>query len=326
MSSNTIVRLFVATQTDDGHPLLFGVSGAEDTWSVDEFEAVRSDLLTVLNFGANEPFGVAQSALTGFSRRHDKIVAAARAGERPEEPSFRELQVFLYAFLTAMRSFLEQADGILKREFGADSVQREAFKTSRSNEFDRNPAYRFLDQLRNHVQHRSVPLAPTLGRSTLMTTDAGEEHIEHKLRVSCSRQQLLAGGRFKPIVAEWLREQSAQFEIGPLLFSCMNSLRNIRIVYDCQRAPLAVAAAERLEPLLALFEGHPGHPGYARITNPAESAHPIDFTEIPIDRFQLMLTSARLALDAESRGSSEALLIDAPEYHPTSISFGPGNP
>jgi len=326
MSGNTIVRLFVATQTDDGHPLLFGVSGADDTWSAEEFEAVRSDLLTVLNFGANEPFGVVQSALTGFSRRHDEIVAAARAGERPEESSFRELQVFLYSFLTAMRSFLDQTDRRLKREFGANSVQREALKTSTSNEFDRSPAYRFLYHLRNHVQHHSVPLGPALGRSTLVTTEAGEEYVEHQLRVSCSREQLLEDGRFKPIVAEWLSEQDTQFEISPLLLSCMDSLRNIRIDYDRQRAPLAVAAAKRLEPPWVLFEGHSGQPGYARFLNTGESAEPIDFTEIPIDRYQLMLASARLTLDAESRGSSEALLIDAPEYHPTSISFGPDNP
>jgi len=326
MSGNAIVRLFVATRTDDGHPFLFGVSGAADTWSAEEFEAVQSDLLTVLNFGANEPFSVAQSALTGFSRRHDEIVATARAGERPGESSFRELKVFLYAFLTAMRSFLDQADRRLKREFGANSVQREALKTRTSNEFDGSPAYRFLYHLRNHVQHHSVPLGPALGRSTLVTTDAGEERVEHQLRVSCSREQLLADGRFKPIVATWLSEQDAQFEIAPLLLSCMNSLRSIRIEYDRQRAPLAVAAAERLEPLLALFEGHSGQPGYARIMNPGEGAQPIDFTGIPIDRYQVMLTSARLALDAESRGSSEALLIDAPEYHPTSISFGPDNP
>jgi len=41
MSGMTIVRLFVATRTDDGCPLLFGVSGADDTWSAEEFEATE---------------------------------------------------------------------------------------------------------------------------------------------------------------------------------------------------------------------------------------------------------------------------------------------
>jgi hypothetical protein len=325
MSGMTIVRLFVATRTDDGYPLLFGVSGADDTWSAEEFEAVRTDLLTVLNFGANEPFGVVQSALTGFSRRHDEIVAAGRAGERPDESSFRELQVFLYAFLTGMRSFLDQADRTLKRQFGENSVQRNALKARTKVEYDGSPAYRFVYDLRNHVQHHSVPLGPTLGRSTLVTTEGGEEQVEHQLRITCSREQLLADGRFKPIVTAWLSQQDAQFEIAPFLMSCMDCLRNIRIEYDRQRAPLALAAAERLAPLWALFEGHPGQPGYARITNTGDAQH-IDFTGIPSDRYQLMLASARLALDAESRGSSEALLIDAAEYHPTSIRLGPGNP
>ena len=74
MSGMTIVRPFVATRTDDGHPLLFGVGGDKGAWSVEEFEAVQTDLLTVLNFGANEPFGVVQSALTGFSREHDQEI------------------------------------------------------------------------------------------------------------------------------------------------------------------------------------------------------------------------------------------------------------
>jgi hypothetical protein len=326
VSDMTIVRLFVATRTDNGYPLLFGVGNTDDTWSVEEFEAVRSDLLTVLNFGVNEPFGVVQSAITSFSHRHDEIVAEARAGERPDESSFRELQVFLYAFLTAMRSFLDQADRKLKRQFGVDSTQRKALKTRTSKEYDGSPAYRFVYDLRNHVQHHSVPLGSPVGRSTLVTTESGEELVEHQLRVCCSREQLLADGRFKPIVTEWLSKQDAQFEIAPLLTSCMDCLRNIRVEYDRQRAPLAVAAAERLEPLLTLFESQPGQPGYARIMNPGDDAQHIDFTEIPIRRYRLMLTSARLALDAESRGSSEAVLIDAPEYHPTSITLGPANP
>ena len=325
MGGMTIVRLFVATRTDDGHPLLFGVGGDEDTWSAEEFEAVQTDLLTVLNFGANEPFGVVQSALTGFSRRHDEIVGVARAGERPDESSFRELQVFLYAFLTAMRSFLDQADRKLKQQFVADSRQRETLKARTKIEYDENPAYRFVYDLRNHVQHHSVPLGPTVGHSTLVANEDGGEQVEHQLKVTCSREQLLADGQFKPIVTEWLNKQDAQFEIAPLLTSCMDSLRNIRIEYDLQRAPLAVTAAERLEPLLALFEGHPGQPGYARIMNTGDAQH-IDFTEIPIGRYQLMLASARLALDAESRGSSEALLIDAPDHHPTSISFSTDDP
>jgi hypothetical protein len=322
MTSNTIVRLFVSTETDDGDPLLFGAGGAEDTWSDEEFEAVRSDLLTVLNFGANEPFGVVQSALTGFSRTHDEIVTAAEAGERSHYSCFRELQVFLYAFLTAMRSFLDQADRQLKRQFGTNSSQREALKRSTATEYDRSPPYRFLYHLRNHVQHHSVPLGPTVARSTLAMTEAGDEHVEHRLRICCSREQLLADGQFKSIVAQWLEEQDAQFEIAPLLVSCMGSLRSIRTVYDRQRAPSAMAAAERLELLFALFEGLPGQPGFARVKETGGNAQPMDFTGIPIDRYQLMLTSARLALDAESRGSTEALLIDAPEYHPTSFSFG----
>ena len=232
MSDMTIVRLFAATRTDDGYPLLFGVGGDEDTWSVEEFEAVQTDLSTVLNFGANEPFGVAQFALTGFCRRHDEIVAAARAGERPDESSFRELQVFLYAFLTAMRSFLDQADRKLKQQFGENSVQREALKTHAKVEYDGSSAYRFVYDLRNHVQHHSVPLGPSLGRSTLVTTEDGENQVEHQLRITCSRERLLADRRFKPIVTEWLSKQDAQFEIVPLLMSCMDSLRNIRIEYD----------------------------------------------------------------------------------------------
>jgi hypothetical protein len=306
--------------------LLFGVGGDKGTWSVEEFETVQTDLLTVLNFGANEPFGVVQSALTGFSRKHDEIVEAARAGEHPDDSSFRQLQVYLYAFLTAMRSFLDQADRKLKQQFGADSRQRETLKAQTKIEYDGSPAYRFIYGLRNHVQHHSVPLGPTLGRSTLVTTNTGEEQVEHQLRVTCSREQLLTDGHFKPIVTEWLTKQDPQFEIAPLLTSCMNCLRNTRIEYDRQRAPAAVAAAERLKPTLALFEGHPGQPGYARITGTGDSKRLIDFTEIPIERYQLMLTSARLAIEADSRHSSEALLIDAPEYRPTSISLSPDKP
>ena len=323
MEEQTRVRLLVMTQTDDGRPLLLGVSGENGSWPAEDFAEVEKDLVLVLNFGSNEPFSVLQAALSGFLERTEELHQAVGAGERPGGSAYREVQVHLYAFLTAMRSFLDQSDRRLKREFGADSGQRMAFKSATSREFDANAAYRFLYHLRNHVQHHSVPLGPAAGTSTIVASGIDEESVEHAFSVGCDRDQLLSEGRFPQMVTRWLKEQDKRFEIAPLLSSCMNSLRDIRTDFDRQRAPAVLAAAERLEAVLALFEGHVGEPGYGHIDASGTDPQLLDFISIPMERYSLMVASARMAADAASVESGEFLLVDAPEYQPVMLSFGP---
>src|SRR3990170_6708014 len=323
MENQGRVRLFVKTQTDDGQPLLLGVCGENGDWSAEEFAVVEKDLALVLNFGSNEPFSVLQAAFKGFLGRTEKLEQAVRTGERPEGSAYGAVQVYLYAFLTAMRSFLDQSDRRVKREFGADSEQRKAFKSATSREFDAHAAYRFLYHLRNHVQHHSVPLGPAAGTSTLVASGTDRESVEHAFSVSCDRDLLLSEGRFPQIVTHWLKQQDEQFEITPLLRSCMKSLRDIRADLDRQRAPVVLAAAERLEAVLSLFEGQVGEPGYGHIDTPGADPQLLDFISIPMERYSLMIASARMAVDKISMESGEFLLIDAPEYQRLRLTFAP---
>lgn len=119
------VRLYVLTAADDGRPLLYGIPGANASWSREEFGPIESDLRLVLDFGCNEPFSL-------FNASSHRFLADAAAiskklvpdGRPPASSPFTALHVQLIAVLTAMRAFLDHADRRLKAEFGARSAER----------------------------------------------------------------------------------------------------------------------------------------------------------------------------------------------------------
>lgn len=92
---------------------------------------------------------------------------------------------------------------------------------------------------------------------------------------------------------------------------------------DRQRAPAVLAAAERLAPVPAAFEGQVGEPGYGHIEDAGAGSRLVDFLAIPMERYSVMVASARMAVDAASIESGEFLLVDAPEYQPVRLSLGP---
>lgn len=63
-------------------------------------------------------------------------------------------------WLTAMRLFLDHEETELKRRFGKQSAEVDAFTAATAKAFDaEEPGYRFATKFRNYVQHCGVPLS-----------------------------------------------------------------------------------------------------------------------------------------------------------------------
>src|SRR5262245_58290155 len=119
--------------------------------------------------------------------------------------SWSELQTDKHAInrrlvnlLTTCRLYIDQIPHNMNLIYDKDSLQSNDTKKQMSVEFDSNIEYQIMEQLRNHVQHRDIPIYGITKNRWLegyKTNDSKWKYcIEPKLVVSSIRD----GGCFKP--------------------------------------------------------------------------------------------------------------------------------
>lgn len=59
--------------------------------------------------------------------------------------------------LSSIRGYIDTFAHTLSESYGKDSEIYESFKTEKSKAYDNSKSYRFIEMLRNYVQHRGVP-------------------------------------------------------------------------------------------------------------------------------------------------------------------------
>lgn len=281
-------------------------AGGDECWSEEEFAAFAEDIDCVVNFMANEPLMIANTA--GGRMLVQIESAAERAAEGPgADIDLIDILINFYAFLTSMRSFVDQADRTLLHQFGKDSQEREAFKSFLGRLYDSSAPYRFLYGLRNYTQHRSVPLQRQLAASMeLIEAGTPNERVEAVFDVCCDREALLEDRTWKPIVSDWLKGQPRFFPIKPIIAAGLELLRVIAIDFHALRAPSIMAAHGRLRPFWEAFRRPPaglsrqvtGEPGYMVLNaNPDRVGTVVEFNEIPRLRYEQMTAAAARLLD-----------------------------
>ena len=79
---------------------------------------------------------------------------------------------------------------------GETAATNMAVKALTAAQYDSNVDYRFMEQLRNYVQHAGMPIhVVTTGGSWI--GEGNDQRREHSLQYHASKQRLLANGRFK---------------------------------------------------------------------------------------------------------------------------------
>jgi hypothetical protein len=161
--------------------------------SADQLEAIRNDIVEALESG--------------------QLVILPRAAD--------ELSAALVGWTTLMRLFLEHADRDLRKRFGDQSEQYEAFKASQSAAFDGYFGYRFAVRFRNYIEHREMP---PLEVGLQPGPDKAAKKIATHLIVALNRDRLLESDRWGSITTE-LRTQPEHIELEPLITQAMSGLR-----------------------------------------------------------------------------------------------------
>lgn len=115
--------------------------------------------------------------------------------------------------LTAFRLYLDQTDYALSKTFGNPSPELEAIKKFKNSLYDTYFGYRFLEALRNHVQHCGLPVRIIRYSSESVETKKGEQ-IQFSIIPQASLDDLSANQDFKKSI---LNEIKSRGDIGDII-------------------------------------------------------------------------------------------------------------
>ena len=128
--------------------------------------------------------------------------------------------------LTSLRLYIDQTDHGLSELFGNPSTELESIKIFRSKLYDQNLGYRFLEALRNHVQHCGLPIHIISYNQALVEQPKGANLSQVTVAPKINIEELAANGGFKKTVLAELRKLGIkQLDARPFTreyISCLN--------------------------------------------------------------------------------------------------------
>lgn len=148
------------------------------------------------------------------------------------------LNIRLINLLTAVRLYVDQLNHKV-RECVPDEINaKERVKKFLSNEYDNNLEYRFMEALRNYVQHRGIPVHLIRGKGTWIALD-GAGLLEYNFELYSQRSHLEDDGEFKKIV---LKELEDDIDLKAMTRGYIESISNIHdLIRDLISEPVRKA-------------------------------------------------------------------------------------
>jgi len=116
------------------------------------------------------------------------------------------LNARLVNLLSAARLYLDQLPQDAKHCLPDGVDVKSLIQKQCSSEYDNHFEYRFMEALRNHVQHRGIPVHLTEYHSEWKSTDV-DPYIEFSVRISASRTDLEKAGKFTKKILDEMGEQ-----------------------------------------------------------------------------------------------------------------------
>jgi len=102
--------------------------------------------------------------------------------------------------LTAFRLYVDQTDYEISNVFGSKSNELEHIKKFKNSLYDKHFGYRFLEELRNHVQHCALPVQMITYREVL--EHEKNNHVRYSIVPRMTLDDFEGLGRFKPRILE----------------------------------------------------------------------------------------------------------------------------
>jgi hypothetical protein len=118
----------------------------------------------------------------------------------------------LVNFLTACRLYLDQTDHGISALFGNPSSELAAIKAFKSKLYDDNWGYRFMEALRNHVQHAGLPVN-TICNSCSRSSGKGQDFAEYCVIPKAQIRSLRENPEFKMAVLDELPGDQKEIDL-----------------------------------------------------------------------------------------------------------------
>jgi hypothetical protein len=131
--------------------------------------------------------------------------------------------------LSTCRLYLDQAPQDLSSMLGKDSDVKESFRAQRAEEYDSRFGYRFMEALRNHIQHRSLPVHLISFKSSWVEDEEGGDsrHRRQRTTIKINVSRLEEDEGFKKVVLGELRKIGSQVNLKPLVREYITGLMKV---------------------------------------------------------------------------------------------------
>lgn len=191
-------------------------------------------------------------------------------------------------FLSSAGAFLTQTEIQLGSAHGKESPELEMWNTKRKDQHAACFSYRFLYELRNYSQHRSLPFSYLNIAGERITKEAP---MLFKISTMILRDGLLGSGHeWKEKLKVEIQKQPPEFELLPLIAEYLHSLRQLCLeAVNLQRARLAECARyfDAMRRTLKIPTG--AVPVIFIGESPSKGIPPSRLEVIPIERFEYLL-------------------------------------
>jgi hypothetical protein len=147
--------------------------------------------------------------------------------------------------LTASRLYLDHVDRGLIGLFGQPSPETLAVRLERSTQYDSVLGYRVMEQIRNHLQHRGLPIN-SLSYPMQVDGAAGRGGIAHGIRLKFSIAELRKDVDLKSTVISELESEGKEILATPLVRDYFAGLAHVHKVVQSVTDARAVACRTKL--------------------------------------------------------------------------------
>jgi hypothetical protein len=116
--------------------------------------------------------------------------------------------------LTGFRLYVDQTDYLISKVFGGSSEELKTIKKFKSNLYDSHFGYRFLEALRNHVQHCDLPIETLTYNSKLVDREKAPQ-VQFSVLPIASLESLAENEDFKKSILKELEAGQDKIDLRP---------------------------------------------------------------------------------------------------------------
>jgi hypothetical protein len=195
-----------------------------------ELKRSRNALLNIL--GAEEKYAIVLANYRNFENRCLKItnefMTQIPSGYSDAFGTRLELNIATVNFLTSARLYFDRLTSHVRQCIGEESEVEETVDKWRSAEYDHNESFRFMEALRNYVQHRGLPIHLVRHKLARVPKEI-DGYLEYSVYVAVRSKFLREDGKFKKSVLKELEEET------DLLFSIRRYMESISNIHHNMR-------------------------------------------------------------------------------------------